>query len=456
MKTQTQNRLAQLLVIAALALGGLAAAATDAQAQQVPQVLPYQGYLARANGTPVEGTVTLTFRLYDTAQSQQARWTETLTNVPVADGVFYVYLGQQASILNYFGDGTTRYLGITVNNDPEASPRQSLGSVPYALLAGNALQLGGYGPDYYATQSDIANFLTNADLTNYISENELNQILENYITEQEFTGGEVDLTNYVTQTQLTQALANYVTQDQLNNYVSDAELAQILNNYVTQEQLDNYVTQDQLANYVTQDQLNNYVSDAELTQLLQNYVTQDQFSQLQTQVTNLQTQVTNLQNVVNNLQNNGNANVPYILGKSNDTTTGRINFGGKKGLAGATQMCRTTFANVATAHVCSNEEISMALSMESWDANNAANINNRRAWTNSTQQFSNVGGFAGSTLASSCQNLNYNSGDIARGTTVQIFLNGNVLGNGGQNNTNFFNIDKDVNCGTALPVMCCR
>ena len=108
------------------------------QAQQVPQVLPYQGYLSRADGTPVEGTVSLTFKLYDTANSQTPVWTEVSQNVTVNDGVFYVYLGQQSPILAYFGDGVNRYLGIAVNQDPEASPRHSLGSVPYALLAGNA------------------------------------------------------------------------------------------------------------------------------------------------------------------------------------------------------------------------------------------------------------------------------------------------------------------------------
>ncbi len=401
----SRSLVGKVLLATLLSLATLLGALTTVSAQEVPQVLPYQGYLARSTGAPVEGSVTMTFSLYDTIDSQVPVWTETLANVPVADGVFYAYLGQQTDIMQYFGDGTTRYLGIAVNNDPEASPRQSLGSVPYALLAGNALELGGYGPDYYATQNDIANFVTDSELA---------QTLNNYVTQEQFGGG-VDLENYVTDQELADALAGL-----------------------------DFVTQDQLNNYVTQDQLNNYV-------------TQNDFTTLQQTVNNLQNQITNLQTQIEQINNNNDGVAPaYILGKSNQTSNGRFNFGGKKGAAAATAMCQATFANEATAHLCSPDEVARAISTESWDAGNLNNITNVATWTISTQQFSRNNNFLNSTADSSCQGLNYNSGDIARGTNLTIFVNTLVGGNGGQANSTYFNVTRDVGCGQNRPVMCCR
>jgi hypothetical protein len=462
--TQPTRRFMGLLIAAALAVGTVATSDV-VQAQQVPQVLPYQGYLSRADGTPVEGTVSLTFKLYDTANSQTPVWTEVSQNVTVNDGVFYVYLGQQSPILAYFGDGVNRYLGIAVNQDPEATPRHSLGSVPYALLAGNALRLGGNGPEYYVSQQQLANYVTQQQLATYVSETELNQTLatyvseteltqtlQNYITEEEFVGGNIDLGPYVTEEELQNALANYVTQALLNNYVTDAELTQILNNYVTDAELTQL-----LGGYVTLNQFNTTVAGLNTDiDNLQNQVTtlQTNYTNLQNQYNTLNQALTNLQTQVTNLQNNNQGGQPYILGVSDTATTGRAEFGGKKGYAAATQMCVSTYG--AGAHLCTMDEVNFAISTERWDTNRQAAMQGVFTWTSGLRGERTNANYDDGHQASTCQSFNYASGDIATGQRLRLLFNSPTGGNSGQAQANLIEVDHSIGCNTSLKVLCCK
>lgn len=434
MQSQRFTRLiGQMAVIAALVTSTLLVG-SYVGAQEVPQVLPYQGYLAQANGTPVEGTVSLHFKLYETSQDQNYVWSETIENVVVVDGVFYVYLGQQTDIINYFADGTNRYLGIAVNNDAEATPRLSLGSVPYALLAGNAQKLGGYESNYFATQNQLNNYVTDAELNAALNGYVTNGDLNNYVTNAELTTAlnnvvnEVDLTNYVTQNQLN----NYVTQNQLNGYVTSGDL----NNYVT-----NAALTQQLNNYVTNADLNGYVTDAELAQAING---------LQATVTNLQNTVNTLQTTVNNLEvnNGGNAGPAYILGVAKNgnnvvTTNGRPAANGKVGMEGATELCKNSYG--ANARMCTQNDLIEAVSTGSWDTNNANFISNRAFWTYSVDPFTN-GAFE-----DTCLGLSYPTGDLATGRTMAINLN-NVFNGRSAISWSFAN----AACSTAQAIMCCR
>lgn len=98
----------------------------------------------------------------------------------------------------------------------------------------------------------------------------------------------------------------------------------------------------------------------------------------------------------------------------------------------------------------------MAIADESWDTNNQGQINNVRSWIPSYQEYTNVttNNMHLSTAGGSCHNFNYESGHIARGSTLTITFNTNI--DRGNNNTNTFSIDKDIACSTTLPVMCCR
>lgn len=104
----------------------------------VPDVLTEQGRLLDNNGAPLAGTVAITFTVYDAATGGTALWTET-QSVTLDGGYFSARLGETVAPPASAFSGAERYLGVTVGNDAEMTPRQTLDSVPYALVANNAI-----------------------------------------------------------------------------------------------------------------------------------------------------------------------------------------------------------------------------------------------------------------------------------------------------------------------------
>lgn len=109
----------------------------------LPTTITHQGMLSQ-NGTPVTGQVSVVFRLYDSAGSAFAVWSETQT-LSVTNGVYSAILGA----LNPFESGffaELLWLGITVGEgNPELTPRQPLTAVPnslYATQSGYAITAG--------------------------------------------------------------------------------------------------------------------------------------------------------------------------------------------------------------------------------------------------------------------------------------------------------------------------
>jgi hypothetical protein len=103
----------------------------------VPQLLTEQGRLTDTSGNPVTGTVAIRFAIYAQPSGGSPLWTET-QNATLDAGYFSVELGEVNALPSSVFDGTTRYLGVTVNSDPEMTPREPMTSVPYALIADNA------------------------------------------------------------------------------------------------------------------------------------------------------------------------------------------------------------------------------------------------------------------------------------------------------------------------------
>lgn len=166
-----KNRTHRSLLSTAFAFALLAASVaftTTADAQQVPDVLPYQGFVTNGAGAPVEGTANITFRLYRNQGDATPIWSETHSNVAFAKGTFYVYLGMQSDVAQHFTDGTTMYLGLEINGDGEAQPRQEIGSVPYAMLANNALNLGGQPADNFLTEQEVIQLIQQYSWKPYI------------------------------------------------------------------------------------------------------------------------------------------------------------------------------------------------------------------------------------------------------------------------------------------------
>lgn len=144
----------------------------------------------------------------------------------------------------------------------------------------------------------------------------------------------------------------------------------------------------------------------------------------------------------------------YILGRSAATSNGRFTHNMRNGFVAATEMCRDTFTDEPTAHLCSHAEIQNALATDQFDATNTAGIHNVNTWTYSVAD--TAGAQFSGTLQNSCWNFTYNSGDVARGTRLVIELDTTSPGNGGGVVGNFYNITANVACGTNYPVMCCR
>jgi PKD repeat protein len=144
------------IVVALFVLTFLATAAFAV----VPQTINYQGRLADSEGAPVNGTVSMTFAIYNAPTGGELLWSETQPSVTVTDGAFGVTLGIANAIDLPFDE--QYYLGVNVNGDGEMTPRAVLVSVPYALRAKEADSVGASS----VTSAEIADgTITGADIT---------------------------------------------------------------------------------------------------------------------------------------------------------------------------------------------------------------------------------------------------------------------------------------------------
>ena len=107
--------------------------------QKSTKRIPYQGRLTDAHGIPLTGSYNMEFRLYDVPMGGTPLWEEMWTSdnsVEVSDGLLNVMLGTINNSLPSTIEGHDElYLGVTVGNDIELSPRVPLGSVPFSMQA---------------------------------------------------------------------------------------------------------------------------------------------------------------------------------------------------------------------------------------------------------------------------------------------------------------------------------
>ncbi|MBI5495107.1 MAG: hypothetical protein HY904_08760 [Deltaproteobacteria bacterium] len=116
--------------------------------------IPYLGWLER-DGTPLQGTVDLCFRLYASSDPSDVTvlWAESQASVPVVGGAFSVRLGAVTGLSSSVETATDLHLEIGVSaagsgaactaSDTAGftmlSGRQQLGASPYALSARQAV-----------------------------------------------------------------------------------------------------------------------------------------------------------------------------------------------------------------------------------------------------------------------------------------------------------------------------
>ena len=107
----------------------------------------YQARLLDSYGRRVNGTVDLSFKIYDAATDGNLLWSETQSGVTVQDGVYSVILGSQTPIpASVFGGGNV-YLELGINGET-LLPRQQMTASSYALVARTIM-----GSNVYENQS---------------------------------------------------------------------------------------------------------------------------------------------------------------------------------------------------------------------------------------------------------------------------------------------------------------
>ena len=97
--------------------------------------LTYQGQLSNAVDEPVTASYSVKFSLYTQRSGGESLWTETHDSVDVVDGVFSVDLGTITPLETELSEQVLLYLGITVGESDEMSPRVRVGGALKAQWA---------------------------------------------------------------------------------------------------------------------------------------------------------------------------------------------------------------------------------------------------------------------------------------------------------------------------------
>ena len=102
----------------------------------MPAMLNYQGRVAESSGKPVQGALTMTFRLYGAESGGSAMWSEdhTLALAEADNGIFNVILGETTP-LTTMDFNSSLWLSIQIAGDSEMTPRQRLTATGYAMNA---------------------------------------------------------------------------------------------------------------------------------------------------------------------------------------------------------------------------------------------------------------------------------------------------------------------------------
>ncbi|PZS02645.1 MAG: hypothetical protein DLM69_03865 [Candidatus Chloroheliales bacterium] len=116
-------------------------------ASQVPYRITVQGRLTDPGGNPISNATSVTFKLYQQPTGGSAFISEGTVITPDANGLFTYQVGTGVTIsgtVSYFGSPV--YLGISVGNDSEMTPRFLMTAAPYAMgLADGANIVGPRG-----------------------------------------------------------------------------------------------------------------------------------------------------------------------------------------------------------------------------------------------------------------------------------------------------------------------
>ena len=102
-------------------------------ANAAPSLLTHQGRLVGSDNQPLNGTVTLTFAMYNQSDGGSPLWQQVLS-IAADDGYYTVALDVDSTLEGALEEDAL-YLGVTIDGYDEMSPRAPIGAVPYALRA---------------------------------------------------------------------------------------------------------------------------------------------------------------------------------------------------------------------------------------------------------------------------------------------------------------------------------
>lgn len=110
----------------------------------IPQKLSQQGRLLDNNGSAIEGTQAISFRIYSSETGGTPLWEEVLIE-DLVEGYFSVILGANSlnPILEELLQADPLYLEIEVGNLGPLTPRKELSAAPYARVAGVSQEVDG-------------------------------------------------------------------------------------------------------------------------------------------------------------------------------------------------------------------------------------------------------------------------------------------------------------------------
>jgi hypothetical protein len=153
-------------LLLALAVAGLALFAPPALAVDAPRQMTFQGRLMRADGSPETLPQDLHFALYATPSGGAPLWEETRLSTPVSNGYYAVVLGTSTPLPAAVVNGQALYLGVSLVGQSELTPRLTVASVPYALLANDSNALQGRPASSFADAAHTHDSVPRADDSN--------------------------------------------------------------------------------------------------------------------------------------------------------------------------------------------------------------------------------------------------------------------------------------------------
>ncbi len=109
-------------------------------ASDIPMVITHQGYITDKDGNGVTGLLNMSIGIYKSVDGDDADllWEEHVGSVNVKDGFYYLRIGDKGGLSDIFSGYSVLFLEVRVNGEA-LSPRQAIGSVPYAFVANDAV-----------------------------------------------------------------------------------------------------------------------------------------------------------------------------------------------------------------------------------------------------------------------------------------------------------------------------